>query len=606
MTAVSRRPAALTRPSSVASLALGALGLVCWVVAVRRADFYKMGALGLVTILGPIYFVGLGLVVVGFAIEVLRTPIRMGRLIALIVVLVVFIFGTACAVEPIAGLTVSWVHAGYVLYILNHGHVLNNYNAEFSWPGGFSLGAVLVAFAGQGNALTFLRWFPLVIELLYLPPMLAIAKFSGINRRAGWIGVAVFFCANWIYQDYYSPQALNYLFFLVVIAVVLAVWRPEQRTVASLGASLRARFQKARTTLSARRLGGYDATSVLGSTVTLWLILIISFICLASAISHQLTPYAIGLALVGCLVARRLGRPELLVLVALLSVGWLSLGASNFWIGHLSSIFGSFGQISAIFGQNVSSRVTGSASHRLIVDMRILLTAALFMVAGVGALRRRTTTRVLEMLAGVPFLILGVQNYGGEGLLRVALFSLPFTSLLAAAALVPIRSGPITAIAPQVRFGRHGLGVLRVLVAALVFVIAVSTVVVRGGNDAYESYSTGELAAVTYAYAHVRSNQLIGVVAPYLPIGQEAIASSRVFAVTAGIATPTTAQILAQFRRQRPHWIVLNDAQEAWGEIVAGYPKGWQTALQGQLVRHGYQVVASWPTATVLRAGRIT
>jgi hypothetical protein len=581
------------------------LGLVCWLVAVVRADFATMGELGLVTVLGPIYFVGLALVVVGFVLELLRTPLRPPRLITLVIVLIVFMFGTACAVEPIAGLTVSWVHAGYVLYILNHGHVLNNYNAEFSWPGGFSLGALLVAFTGQSNALGFLRWFPLVIELLYLAPLLAIAKYSGVSRRVGWLGVALFYSANWIYQDYYSPQALNYLLFLVVIAAVLAVWRPDERTIAPIGRAMRERFEKTKTTLSLRRFGGYDATSAVDSSVTLAMLCILSVLCLASAISHQLTPYAIGLALGACLVTRRLGRPELLVLVAMLSVGWLSLGASNFWIGHLSSIFGSFGQFSAIFGQNVTSRVTGSASHRLIVDLRILLTAALFGIAAIGALRRRTTTRALELLAGVPFLILGAQNYGGEGLLRVALFSLPFTSLLAASALMPSRSGPIPAFAPQLRYGRHGLSLLRAGAAAMVFTIAVATVVVRGGNDAYEAYSQGELAAVTYAYAHVVDHQLIGIVAPYLPIGQERIDSSHVISVAAGGSTPTPNMILGGFLSTRPHWIILSKSQESWGEIVGGYSKGWQTTIERSLIRHGYVVAARWPTAVVLRSGRI-
>ena len=52
-------------------------------------------------------------------------------------------------------------------------------------------------------------------------------------------------------------------------------------------------------------------------------------------------------------MARRLGRPELVLIAVLLAVGWLSLGASNYWIGHLSDIFGSVGHVSNTFGSNV-------------------------------------------------------------------------------------------------------------------------------------------------------------------------------------------------------------------------------------------------------------
>jgi hypothetical protein len=53
--------------------------------------------------------------------------------------------------------------------------------------------------------------------------------------------------------------------------------------------------------------------------------------------------------------------------------------------------------------------------------------------------------------------------------------------------------------------------------------------------------------------------------------------------------------------RAHPAWVILSQSQEAWGEIDAGYPAGWEQGLQASLVAGGYRVVASWPTATVLR-----
>src|ERR1019366_5034179 len=160
---------------------------------------------------------------------------------------------------------------------------------------------------------------------------------------------------------------------------------------------------------------------------------------------------------------------------AVLAVGWLSLGASGVWVGHLSDIVGSVGKIGSTFGSNVTSRVTGSASHRLVVDLRILLTAALFGLAVIGSLRRATETRTLEFLVGSPFLLLAFQNYGGEVLIRVVLFGLPFTSLLAASAILPNRSGAVAPLIPRVRRRLRAPAVLGLTVAVTLFGFALLT-----------------------------------------------------------------------------------------------------------------------------------
>ena len=49
---------------------------------------------------------------------------------------------------------------------------------------------------------------------------------------------------------------------------------------------------------------------------------------------------------------------------------------------------------------------------------------------------------------------------------------------------------------------------------------------VRGGNDYYETFTTGELSAVNFAYLHVQPAQTIGLVAPYEPIGQWSVGRS--------------------------------------------------------------------------------
>jgi hypothetical protein len=581
---------------------LGLFGLIFWLVAVRDARYLDMGGYGLVSILGWTYFAGLVLVVVGFGIELMRTPLRSPNLLVLVLLLVLFLYGTAPAVEPVAELTDSFIHAGFIQYILQHGQALNGYDARFSWPGAFSMAAVLVAFAGKTNALGFLHWFPLFIELSYLAPLLVIARFSGVSRRAGWLGVALYYSANWIFQDYFSPQALNYLFFLVVIAVVLACWQPRRLKGSSPTPGFWSeRIWQSRSLLTRSRLLGHDVESTWSNEQLIVILGLLGLIFIASSMSHQLTPYALILALGVCLVTRRLGRPELVVLIVVVAVGWLSLGASNYWVGHLSSIFGSAGQLSSTLSSNVTSRVSGGTSHLFVVAIRILMTGALFLLAGIGFLRRSTNSRALEALAGAPFLLVAAQSYGGEALLRVVLFGLPFTALLAASAILPRYSGQVRSILPRFRTGRFARlerPVLRIVAIVVVLGFAVATTIVRGGNDAYESFSSGELAAVNYVYNHVKPGQSIASANYYLPIGQRDVGTVYQIAPSPPATFKKLGTILLS---KKPNFIILAKSEEAYGVQVVGYPADWQSSLASRFEDHGYTVAAKWRTATVLR-----
>jgi len=600
------------RAFSILPLLLGLGGAVFWLVAVHEANYAAMNSFGLISVMTWPFYVAIALAVAGFLVELMGPIPRTSRLVTLIVLLIVIMFATAPAVEPVASLYDSWLHAGFIQYVIEHGRALNHFDARFSWPGAFSLGAVLSAFVGRANALGFLRWFPPFIELMYLAPVIVIARFSGVGHRAGWLGIALFFSCNWIYQDYFSPQALNYLFYLVIVATVLATWQPRPLELDEPAhPTLWHRWTLTRRSLSMLRLGGHEAESTRSSSATLVILLLLCLVLLASAMSHQLTPYATILALIAMLFGRRLGRPELVVVAGLFAVGWLSLGASDFWLGHLNAIFGSIGRFGGTITANVTGRITGNADHRLIVNARILEVVALYLLAFIGAVRRRTEARSLELLAASAFLLLALQDYGGEGLLRVVLFGLPFVTLLAASAFLPNRSG---AIGPHWRFRispqtgtvhRQGRWVARVLAGAVVLVFFTVTFAVRGGNDAFESFTTGELAASEYVYVHAKVGETIWMATPFMPTNFRNIDSMPVkIAAYQTAKTASTVDFdLFTLLSAHAHWIILSASQAAWGVQVGGYAKGWMAPFQATLLASGYRVVATWPTATVLHLG---
>ena len=567
-----------------------------WIGSVRSARATTMTAYGLISQLNWMFYFSLILVSFVAGVELAKVRPRRTVLTWTIITLVLILFGTSPATTQVGALTDSYIHTGFTSYILQHGSSLLNYDARFSWPGAFAFAGFQATASGVTSTLPFLKWFPLVIELAYLAPLLVIARHCGSSLRAGYLGVILFYTGNWIYQDYFSPQALNYLFFLTVVAVAMATWYPSESTAKN-------RLGKALQTWSLHRIRGDDSYSILHPRAEILLIAVLTLLMAASAVSHQLTPFAMVLALLALLGARRLARPEVLVIAMLLPITWLSIGAFNFWVGHLSLIFGSVGSIGATIGSNVGSRVVGSSSHLLVVKWRIYATAILFALAGLGVLRRASDDRSLELLSGSPFVLLLAQSYGGEGLLRATLYSLPFTSQLAASAVLPRRWG---ATRPWVALlkPRRLPGVRRLLglcISVLIVGTGVLLIFVRGGNDYFETYNQSELDAVHFVDAHARHGAVVGVFSTYLPIGDASPLQYSIFSTDERSSSPSSA--LAVMRATHPNFVIVTRSQENWGEVVMGYPKGWEYADERALRRDGYRVVFKSASAEVLQRG---
>ena len=68
--------------------------------------------------------------------------------------------------------------------------------------------------------------------------------------------------------------------------------------------------------------------------------------------SHQLTPFFMIAACAGLVLVRRCRLPGLPVLLGVIFAAWLSFAAVAYWSGHLSNIFGGFGDLFS----NVSSQ----------------------------------------------------------------------------------------------------------------------------------------------------------------------------------------------------------------------------------------------------------
>lgn len=555
--------------------------LVMGILALLRVDSSAIGDVGLISVVGPVYFVAVGLILVSFGFALSQRPLRRPLLAFQLIGLIALLDGLGPLVEPHASFATSWLHAGFAQYIAQHGATIPTLDARFSWPGFFALAALLSRAAGLHSPVVFLRWAPLAFNLMYLPPLYAIFRAITRNERTRWMGLAFFYLASWVGQDYFSPQAFNFFLFLVFLAVALRWFRPPMpdpgkgnRWERFLGVWM-------------RRIGGRGEERILARSTPAQrgaLIAILALIFLAMTVSHQLTPFLLLGGLIALVIFGRTTLRGFPVILAVTMVAWISLGAIAFWSGHLNLIVGDVGHLGANVSTSLTGRIQGSPGRLDVLGIRIALAGGIAFIAFIGAIRRRRLGYgdwSLLLLGFAPFPVLAVQSYGGEALLRAYLFALPFVALLAAMAFMP-STQPRRVAVPALCF---------CVVAAL---FAPAWLVARYGNERFDRVSQADLAAVKYLYAVAKpalpghgKTTLISLF-PQLPWRYQDINTFDYESVQNTTDPPDEKGLMSlavdQGLGDHPVYLIITRSQEAAGEAFDSLPANWAYHLGQTLV----------------------
>jgi hypothetical protein len=336
--------------------------------------------------------------------------------------------------------------------------------------------------------LPLLGWTPVVFNLLYGVAVYLIAENTTSDRRAAWLAVWLFYPANWVGQDYFAPQAMTYLFYLTIVVVLLLWFRPSplqrerwlryqrwwrlRHAAAPLLRAVR---------LPPRPLQHEPRQFQLLPGQRIGLIIALMAIFVASIVSHQLTPPTMIVSVAMLVAVRRCSVRQLLILLAVIVAAYINYLTVAYWSGHLSDLLGSLGHVGKTVRSSTTNRVQGDAAHQLVSRGRLGLTFVIWCIAGAGAwrrMRRGAGDLALLALAVAPFLVILLQSYGGEVLLRIYLFVLPATAVLIAGALLPAgepRRRGLTAAAA---------GVLTVVLIATFYVT-------RYGNESFRAGAPG-------------------------------------------------------------------------------------------------------------------
>jgi hypothetical protein len=542
---------------------IAVVAAICWLAGFRPIDPTTLGSFGILPALSPVLLIAYPLLVVGFVIELLGRQ-RGWALTMITIMAVLAVYALQPAAEPVGRLPVAWLHVGFSDYIATHGEVLHDFDARFSWPGFFSFLALLTGASGVKDSSVLISFAPVVLTGTATILVRAIALSVFGTGRVAWLAPWIFLIGNWTEQDYLSPQGSTYLLLLAGLAVTFRyLTRPGLLEPVQKGQFLRPPV---------------PANTPMERLFAQGLVLVLAF---ALAPSHQLSPYMLAGLLFILLLCGRLWSRWLPFLVLLAAVVWFVLGARDFWIGQLHEITGSIGNLSSSVNQGFDQRLSTNAGRTAMLDVRIGITVIVGLLAAVGAfLLRRNGKRslTLVLMAVTAFGMAVAQPYGGEILIRCYLFALPLFALLGAVLLDDL----LTARFGKPWLRRTALTVGTVIIAGLMF----GDVAARGGNDAYVAFTRADIDAVQKAYDIAKNGQTLDTVAAYAPVSEwqrlGAVDQASIEAHCEPFPNPDPC-----VRKVHPDFLVLNAAQDAYGQIYYGMRPGWLAALGDRLVDSG-------------------
>ncbi|MEW2411737.1 lipopolysaccharide biosynthesis protein [Streptomyces griseoviridis] len=564
-----------TRAGAVLGSLLAAALLLYWVPAARlgEADLDRMGGLGLISVLPLPTLAGAALLVLVFGALLRLGHEHRALLLVTLLATVLSLHALPAVIETQPRFATAWQHLGFLDYIDRTGSAVPDLDARWSWPGFFAVAAFVARACGVTDLTEVIRWWPTLIELLYLAPLFLLTRSLRASWRARWTGVWVFALSSWVGQDYFSPQGFTYLLYLAFVAVLL-VW-----------------FRAPRVVWTRTRPGELEVEPTERRQQAVLLAVVIGLFA-ASVPAHQLTPFVMLGVLTVLVMLRRSELRGLPLLFTVLVVGWLGFMAEPYWSGHFDDLFGGLGGVGGNVSSSVSGRIEGgSSTHKLVLYARVLLAGGVMASACWGWLRRRHHRYrevSLPVLTFVPFLGFGMQSYGGEMALRVFMFALPGAALLSGLALFP-RTG---VTAEERDRDRVSLAPLAAVLAGLL--LMGGFLVARWGNEAFERIRPGEVTAMEYVYAHddptVRllwlSDDPVNNVTPAMPWGAKDMERVDYVPTLAPGDPVLVSGLVKALRDAGPHsYLMVNRSQVTYLEMDVGYATTWEPRLLQNLDR---------------------
>ncbi len=451
------------RTTAAGWLAIGA-GLLLWVSSIASVDPRRMADGGLLTVLPWSFWLALGILTLGFAVAAFRSALRPRLLGGYLLAMIAIIHATPILIYGTLRYSWAWKHVGVVDFIQRHEAVdtaATYLPVYHNWPGFFGLDALATGLAGLPGALGQAIWGPPFFCLLSVAAVAFVARGLTQDRRLIWLTCWLFVVANWVGQEYFSPQAFAFFLYLALIGVVLH-WLDRRRP--------------------------WALALALGLAVTI-------------TVSHPLTAVMASVALVALVAAGRCAYRTLPLVTAALTALWCLTFASDYTLSNLGSTLDAVHLPWATTGSSLTQTGLLSDTQFLVAAVARGIVVVICLLALLGVVRLVLSGRVRRapvFLALAPLALFATGGYEGEILFRIYLFALPFLAYFAAHAFVPSTSA-----------GTHPRWVDAASFASAALILVGALTVAYYGKERQYYYSPDEVAAAEYVYEQAPPGSLL-------------------------------------------------------------------------------------------------
>jgi hypothetical protein len=464
----------VARPHLLSLVDVALLGgaAVAWIWAVAETDIDRVGDLGLLGTIHPLYFVAPVLCVAGFVAELLRGARRPWILAAYVVMVILIIHATTPLLLDQPQHMWAYRGVGVVELIASRGTASGADDVYQRWPAAPAAAAQLATISGV-DPMRLVAWAPVPVNLAASVLLFAIARTLTADRRVAYLTILLFQCVNW---DYLGPQGLAFLLSLTAVLVVVRWLRPADppRPWARLpGPS------------AGRRPGRLCRLAALGA---------FALIMTTLAAAHPVAPFVAA------------GAVVMLTVFGIVRPWWTAAIAVAIPLFYLGLVDGSYVDGLDALPHTADMAAAGGSRGQEITAVTVrTLALVVWFLALLAAFRdRRSMGRVLTplTLAVLPFALALAGDHGGEAIHRVYLFSAPWCALL------------IADMACQLRWPRAlRAGLAAVTICAMLF----ATVQGRHGQLLVDRQLATEVAAARHLYERGRPGAAIVLAAPNFP-----------------------------------------------------------------------------------------
>lgn len=428
---------------AAAMLAVFGLALALFAAAAQRGDPRPAGA---AVTASPEWFIG-ALLVLAAVIYAWRTGASLAVPVLTMSTVVVASQGVMYQ-EPMAAVAAR--HIGLVNYVLAHGQLDRSTDIYQAWAGLFAAAALNARAAHLQDLFAYATWWGVVAEPLMVVVVRSVAR-RFLDERRSWLAALVFGLGSSLNTSFFAPQVFGFLMAFTVVAL-----------------------------LPLRTEGGEPESALVTRVVAA------SVLSVALALTHQISPYLLALALLALAVFRLVRPWWAFLLPTVPAVAWAILNR-HLLTGYIS--VDAFGRLLDNLAPPEHNLMTFPMP--LVNRMTFLVPAAALVCIGLLALLAlaRTPTRVgwgLAAAAASPVVLMAGTSYGHEGIFRVALFALPWLAILAC--VPPSRAKRQTALRTSSRI---------LLPAALTALFAVNILGLTG-MDWARVIRTGDVSAVQW------------------------------------------------------------------------------------------------------------